>query len=57
MPNNKTHPAFGDALAGVAKAGVKALAFDCVVKPSELVIDKSIAVKLCGALHKNIYTK
>jgi len=45
-PNNKTHQAFGDALAEAAKARVKVLAFDCVVMPNELTIDKSIPVIL-----------
>ena len=45
-PNYKTHQAFGDTLAKVTGAGVKSLAFDCVVKPNEMVIGEAITVKL-----------
>jgi len=45
-PNYKTHQAFGDTLAKVMKDGVKALAFDCVVKPHEMVIGEPIPIKL-----------
>jgi len=45
-PNYKTHPAFGDTLAKVAQAGVHVLAFDCKVKPDEMVISKPIPIKL-----------
>ena len=45
-PNDRTHPAFGEALRRAAKAGVKVLAYDCLVKPDELKIDKKIEVCL-----------
>ena len=45
-PNYKTHQAFGDTLIKATKAGVKALAFDCVVKPHEMVIGEPIPIKL-----------
>jgi len=45
-PNFKTHQAFGDTLAKVADAGVNVLAFDCVVKPDEMVIGSPIPIKL-----------
>lgn len=45
-PNDKTHPAFGTALREAVKAGVKVLAYDCIVRPDEIVIDKKIEVRL-----------
>ena len=44
-PNYKTHQNFGDTLAKVANAGVKLLAFDCAVKPDEMVIGNPIPIK------------
>ena len=46
MPNNKTHPAFGEALVAAEKAGVKIIALDCVVTENSLTISKSVPVKL-----------
>jgi len=46
MPNNKTHPAFGEALVAAEKAGVKIIALDCVVTENSLTIGKSVPVKL-----------
>ena len=45
-PNDRTHPAFGETLRRAAKAGVKVLAYDCLVKPDELRIDRKIKVCL-----------
>lgn len=45
-PNDRTHPAFGEILREAAKAGVQVLAYDCLVKPGELVIDRQIEVRL-----------
>lgn len=45
-PNDRTHPAFGETLREAAKAGVQVLAYDCLVKPDELVIDRQIEVHL-----------
>lgn len=45
-PNDRTHPAFGEILREAAKAGVQVLAYDCLVKPDELVIDRQIEVRL-----------
>lgn len=45
-PNDRTHPTFGEALRRAAKAGVRVLAYDCLVKPDELKIDKKIEVCL-----------
>ena len=45
-PNYKTHQAFGDTLAKVANAGVNVLAFDCAVKPNEMIIGKPVPIRL-----------
>jgi len=45
-PNYKTHQAFGDTLAKVTEAGVKVLAFDCIVKPDGMIIDEAVAIRL-----------
>ncbi len=45
-PNDRTHPAFGDALRKAAKAGVKLLAYDCTVTPDTVTIDAPIPVIL-----------
>ena len=45
-PNDRTHPAFGEALREAAKKGVQILAYDCVVRPDEMSIDKRIEVWL-----------
>ena len=45
-PNDETHKAFGDALREAESKGVKILAYDCVVSPNEMVIDKPIKIKL-----------
>ena len=45
-PNDTTHKAFGDALRQAEKSGVKILAYDCIVSPNSIVIDKEIKVKL-----------
>jgi len=44
-PNNKTHPAFGGALAAAEKAGVTVLALDCVVTENSLTIGKPVEVR------------
>jgi len=46
MPNNKTHPAFGEALVAAKKAGVKVAAFDCIVTENSLTIGKPVAAEL-----------
>ena len=46
MPNYKTHAAFGETLVKVTQMGVKAMAFDCKVTPSEMIINKPMSVKL-----------
>ena len=45
-PNDRTHPAFGEALRAAVKEGVQILAYDCVVQPDEIVIDQEIEVRL-----------
>ncbi len=45
-PNDKTHKEFGDALRNAKQMGVKISAFDCLVKPDSIVIDKEVKVKL-----------
>jgi sugar fermentation stimulation protein A len=45
-PNDETHKAFGDALRTAAANGVNVLAYDCMVKPCEMVIENPISIKL-----------
>ena len=45
-PNDKTDPAFSQALRDAADAGVQVLAMDCKVTPSTMVLNAPIAVKL-----------
>ena len=45
-PNDRTHPAFGDALRHAARKGVTVVAMDCLVAPDALFIDKAVPVKL-----------
>ncbi|MDR2719774.1 MAG: DNA/RNA nuclease SfsA [Nitrososphaerota archaeon] len=45
-PNNKTHPAFGEALFVAKNAGVNIIALDCVVTKNTLEIGNSVPVKL-----------
>ncbi len=44
MPNDETHPAFGEALRRAVEAGVQVLAVDCVVTPESMEIDCEIPV-------------
>ena len=45
-PNDLTHPAFGETLRQVHKAGVNILAYDCKVTPEEITLDMPVKVKL-----------
>jgi sugar fermentation stimulation protein len=45
-PNNKTHPEFGTTLVAAEKAGVKVVAFDCLVTAESIIIDKKIPCRL-----------
>ena len=45
-PNDVTHRQFGDALRKAAKAGVKILAYDCIITEDSMIIDKPVKVSL-----------
>ena len=45
-PNDRTHPAFGNALRKAAAGGVKVLAYECQATPEEVCITKKVPVKL-----------
>lgn len=45
-PNRRTHPAFADALAHAAAAGVRVLACDCAVTPEGMTVDAPVRVEL-----------
>ncbi len=45
-PNDVTHKAFGDTLRKAHNAGVKVLAYDCVVTENEMWIDRPVSVRL-----------
>lgn len=45
-PNDRTHPAFGDALRKAAAGGVEVLAYACDVTPGEVVMTHPVPVKL-----------
>lgn len=45
-PNDETHPAFGAALREAEAAGVQIRAWDCLVTPDTLVIDRPVPVLL-----------
>lgn len=49
-PNERTHPAFGEALRRAAQAGVEILAMGCRVTPDRLEIDQPVSVSLTGLL-------
>lgn len=42
--NRATHPQFADALAEAAAAGVNILAYDCIITPDSMEIDKPVPV-------------
>lgn len=46
--NRATHAAFADALAQAARAGVKVLAFDCLVTPDTMAVNQPVKVRLDG---------
>ncbi len=46
MPNDITHKAFGDNLRHAKEKGVKILAYDCIVTPDSIEIDKEVKVTL-----------
>lgn len=45
-PNDATHPAFGEALRKAKMAGVKLLAYDCLVTQDSLEIDCPVEIQL-----------
>lgn len=45
-PNDRTHPAFGEALRKAATEGVGIIARDCLVEPDKLAIDQEVEVRL-----------
>lgn len=47
-PNDATHPEFGDALRAAASRGVHVLAYDCIVTPGTMTVDKPVPVLLDG---------
>ena len=46
IPNTITHPEFGETLRQAALEGVTVLAYDCIVTPETLLLDKRVPVKL-----------
>lgn len=48
-PNDKTHPAFGEALRQASAAGVRVLALSCAVTPDSLAISAPVPVRLSAA--------
>lgn len=45
-PNEATDPAFAAALRQASERGVKLLAYDCLVAPGSMVIDKPVEIRL-----------
>jgi len=45
-PNEDTHPQFKEVLIKAKEKGVKLLAYDCVVKPDELMINEPVEIRL-----------
>lgn len=45
-PNRETQPEFADALMEAVKAGVKIIAYDCIISPDSMIIDKPVPVYL-----------
>lgn len=45
-PNYETHPEFGEALKNANKKGVKILAFDSIVTPDSIVLNKPVDIRL-----------
>ena len=45
-PNEATDPAFAAALRQASERGVKLLAYDCLVAPDSMVIDKPVEIRL-----------
>ncbi|MDD2211640.1 MAG: DNA/RNA nuclease SfsA [Clostridia bacterium] len=46
IPNDVTHPEFGQALRKAVAAGVQVLAYDCMVTPDSMQFDQKVQVRL-----------
>lgn len=44
LPNRKTHPAFAETLAAAVRAGVKVLAYDCIVEEDSMRLNHPVPV-------------
>ncbi|MBR6996046.1 MAG: DNA/RNA nuclease SfsA [Ruminococcus sp.] len=44
-PNDAMHRGFGDALREAEKAGVRLLAYDCIVTPDSMTIDRPVTIR------------
>ncbi len=51
MPNDDTHPAFGEALRQAAQQGVTVLAMDCQITRESMIIDSPVPVVLQNPLN------
>ena len=45
-PNRGTHPEFADALTWARDSGVEILAYNCIVGPDSMTLDKQVEIKL-----------
>ncbi len=45
-PNRATHPEFADALCRAASAGVELLAYDCLVRPDSMTVNRPVPIAL-----------
>ncbi|MGN0403469.1 MAG: A/G-specific adenine glycosylase [Acetatifactor sp.] len=50
MPNKEMHAEFAEALCRAAEAGVEILAYDCLVEPDSMRINRPVPVRLRGTL-------
>ncbi len=48
-PNRDTHPEFADALCRAARAGVEILAYDCLVKPDSMTVNRPVPIAISHA--------
>ncbi len=52
-PNRDTHPQFAEALCRAAENGVEILAYDCVVTPVSMKMNRPVPVVLDPGIHEN----
>ena len=45
-PNDRTHPAFGQALRDAFAAGIHVLAYDCIITPDAMTLDAPVPIRL-----------